>query len=126
MILEPLRAMLLRDPEVCCIVGDRIYPIHLAKTPQLPAICITGIDEQTDPTTLVHMARVQISCFAMTYADATQLAHRARIALLNKSDVSPSITILAIASAGGGMDSYEDDTRRYHTQEDVWVVWRYT
>lgn len=126
MILEPLRAMLLQDPDISCIVGDRIYPIILPKTPQFPAIRLTGIDEQTEPTTLVHMARVQISCFALTYADATQLAHRVRIALLNKSDVGSSITILAITSAGGGMDTYEDDTRRYHTSEDVWVIWRYT
>lgn len=126
MILEPVRAMLLRDQDISRIIGDRIYPILLPKTTQFPAIRLTGIDEQTDPTTLVHVARVQISCFALTYADTTGLAHRARIALLNRSYVGPSITILAIASAGGGMDNYEDDTRRYHTSEDMWIIWRYT
>ncbi|HJK19082.1 MAG TPA: hypothetical protein O0W89_04425 [Methanocorpusculum sp.] len=126
MILEPLREMLLRDPDVYRMVGERIYPVLLPTTPQLPAIRITGVDEQTDSLTLVHTARVQLSCFGLSYADTTMLAHRVRTALLNRTGVANTITILTIESAGGGMDTYEADTRRYHTSEDVWVIWRYT
>lgn len=126
MILKEVRNLLLENSSVTDIVGDRIYPLKLPETPGMPCIRMSRISETTDPTIQTHTSRVQLSCYALSYEGVVTLAQTIRTALLNKTRVNKSITILGITAAGIGVDNYEADTRRYFASEDVMVAWRFT
>lgn len=115
----------MENPDLAAMT-THIYPLKLPDIVQLPAIRVNRVSENTDAVTLAHTTRVQFSCYAETYESAITLADAVRKALLNMTRVESGISILSITSAGGGIDAYESQLRRYHTSEDVSVVWRYT
>lgn len=79
---EDFRALLMNDPAVSVLCGARInYAEHPQGAP-LPAIVLTLIDDAEGhhlkgPDGL-STGRVQVDCYADTYADAMQLARAVR------------------------------------------------
>lgn len=72
-----LHAFLTSNPAIAAVVGSRVYPVQLPQKPTLPAVrynTISGLRTQSQPGVQgLRRPRVQIDCYAETYAAAVNL-----------------------------------------------------
>lgn len=84
-VTQALYALLTADTAVAALVAARVHPGFLPQGATLPAIAQTRISGQDVDTLagsngLAH-ARIQVSCWAATYAGAAALGDAVRLAL---------------------------------------------
>ncbi len=85
-------ALLGSQPAVAALVGSRIYPLVLPRRSRTyPAISYQMISDTlaadaADGTLEAHQARLQVNCWALTYAAADALAEAVVSALRGASD----------------------------------------
>lgn len=128
-----IRNLLLLDPAIVAIVGDRIYPQQLPEdTDTFPAITLWTVtddpaDENHEGSGGLFTCTVQVSAWARTsatqggYTTARKLALAVREALLGKRVSLHHVEIQAIT--GGRMESVppmiESDVWHFATDYDV-------
>ena len=87
---QGLRAALLADAAVSGLVAKRVYPHVLPQKPRLPAMTYSRVAAPRDVTTSgpdgTVRVRVQLDCWAQTYAEAWGLANAVRKALQGLRD----------------------------------------
>lgn len=84
-LLTDLRSFLLADSTISSLIGSRFYPGELPQDATLPAIVYSTISgyrpqSQEGPSGIVRL-RIQIDCWAETYAGAEALAEAVRLRL---------------------------------------------
>jgi len=120
-----LRDLLLATQDVAELVGDGIHPVHLPQGFRLPAVSyqrISGprIRAHEGPSGLAR-PRIQVDCWAETYAAAKELARRVRQSVDGWRGESAGIRINDV-SVVTEMDGYEPDTGIWRVQLDL-IVW---
>jgi hypothetical protein len=125
-------AILAADPTVSPLVGTRIYPGMLPQGATLEAIVYQRVSGPREDTlggvaTLVH-PRIQIDCFAETYAEAKALATAVRAAFDGYSGAAAGVTIQCVRLLDDAdvvdIDPELEGRRRYRIRQDfeVWHV----
>jgi hypothetical protein len=125
---EALVAYLLDDASLSALVADRITWTIRPQGSTLPAVVLTGVDALPDytmsgPSGLVS-SRLQVDCWAMTYAGGKQIA-RAVEAALSGIDVVRGGVALRGGFKQGERDSFEKSTggtELYRVSED-YIIW---
>ena len=120
-IQEMLYSHLKNSPGVAAVAGARIYPLRLPQEPTLPAITYQRVDAMQNyvhsgPTSAgrgLVSSRFQVSCWALTYAEAITLSEAVKAAM----DVLPDTAFIETQA-----DMYEPETSVYHIPVDV-IVW---
>lgn len=116
-----MRWILLAQPELAALVGERMYPQTLPQGATLPAVTYSLIsgttegDSQDGPG--VSRQRYQFDCWATTYSAATTLAKALTAA------VSGTQRIGQASFVDNEVDGYEAETQRFRRIVDV-MVWR--
>lgn len=118
MIEESLRTALVSAPAVAAIVNARIYPVVAEDTAATPYITYmnassTRAPSMSAPGTLRN-ARIQIDCWAATYAQAKALAAAVRAAV-EGSAAFKAVLLLE-------QDGYESQTKT-HRQLIEFSIW---
>lgn len=124
-----VRSLLLADADVSALTNGRIYPILRPQTAALPAITYQRITTtRVDPLEAavpLADARLQLDCWATSYATAKELATKVRRALAGQSyPDGPSPTLAAIRPLENDRDDFETDTKIYRVSQDYSVWWR--
>lgn len=83
----------------------------------LSQIAGAGIPTMDGPDPL-HSARIQVSCYGMTYSDAKQLARAVRNALEGFSGSLPDGTQVGQTILASEMDAFEDAPFSFHCPID--------
>lgn len=95
-----LYSLLAGDAAIAAIVGTRIYPNFIPQDADLPALIyqqISGYRHHTNAGALgLAVPRVQINCWAVTYAAADDLADKVRIKLDGYSGTVSSTKVFSI------------------------------
>lgn len=82
---KAIYAILAADTDVAALVATRIYPVRRVQGDALPAIVYRRISSthihSTQGSSGACNARIQIDCWAATYAGAKTLADKVRLAL---------------------------------------------
>lgn len=119
-----LRTFLLADGDISSTVATRVYPIQLPQKPTLPAIrynTITDVRYPTTPNTKgLRRPRIQIDCYATTYAAAVQLAEYVE-ARLDSYRGAAGATSIQGAFLVNGDEFFEDDKKAYVISRDYFV-----
>lgn len=104
MIESSLRPYLAADLGVSGYVADRIYPIQLPQAAALPAVTYQRIStvpyHHLEGYSGLTASRLQIDCWAVTYADAKGLAEAVRLALDGFSGAMGEHTIESVLLLG--------------------------
>ncbi len=112
---EFIFAALTEDATVAGLVAARVYPQKLPQSPTLPAITYGIVSRvPTEANTELFDCRIQLDCWASSYAGATALALATLSALryYRKSDAGN--TLLSIYDS-----NYIDD---YDDEREIWRV----
>lgn len=117
MIETELVSILSGHSGVSGLIGTRLYPVVIPQDKTLPAVAYqkisaTRVHTLAGPTNLAH-PRVQLTCWALTYAEAKQVIEQVRAALYG---AWPGAIIMDLP------DRYESDTRRFGVAVDVRVL----
>lgn len=112
---EFIFAALTDDATVGGLISDRCYPRKLPQSPTLPAITYSIIsDVPTDANTQLSDVRIQLDCWATTYAGSRVLAIAAKNALRYYRKSDGGNTVLSIYEANQRDD--DDDERQIYRQ----------
>lgn len=116
---EFLFAALTADATVGGLVVARVYPQKMPQSPTLPAITYQIVSRvPTEANTELFECRVQIDCWAATYAGASALAIAALKALRFYRRGDGGNTLLSIYDSNY-IDGYEDEREVWRTIVDV-------
>lgn len=93
-------AILTAASGVSSLVGNRIYPVRPKQSGALPAITYFRVDgprvhSLQGPSGLGH-PRIQIDCYASTYADCLELSKQVRLALDGYRGIIAGVNVQAI------------------------------
>lgn len=109
--------LLTTAPAVTAIVGARVFPKVLPPKTRLPALTFERVsgnyDADLEGVTGTANPRIQVSCWAMGYEQAKDLAKAVRTAMNAATDAANGFTALTLSDG----DLYED-AQHYHC---VWV-----
>ena len=112
-----IRAALITDSAVSALVGGRVYPVVLGRDATFPAITYTRISggflASLSGTNREH-PRIQIDCWAETYAEAKDLSAKVRAAM----DGATAFKSIAVSD----YDGFEDGAEVFCTSIDF-SVW---
>jgi hypothetical protein len=105
------------NPGVAALVAARIYPVRMPQQPTLPCITyirVDGVPQYTHSgrSDLVQ-SRLQISCWATTYAAAIALADAVKASI---DSFPENATVEAFP------DMYDPETQVYHVPVDI-ITW---
>lgn len=120
MSIVAFRSLLLSDGPVTDLVDTRIYP-QVAKTIQYPLIVLQQVS--TTPTKVLHEAspmdrvRMQVSIYAETYMQGTEIAAAVRAAVDNYSGQIETVKVNRI-SFETERDVYEAGLEVHHIATD--------
>lgn len=115
-----MRFILLGQPALAALLGERMYPVTLPQGATLPAVTYSLIsgttegDSQDGPG--VSRRRYQFDCWAETYSAATVVATALATAVSGTSRIGQASFI------DNEVDSYEPETQRWRRIVDV-MVW---
>lgn len=103
---------------IVALVGDRVYPVIRPQGSALPAVTYQRIAEDAMMNldgidTSLRQVRVQIDCWASTYAAVASLA----LAMRDRMNAAAA-TFTSVLLTGGGLDDYEPETRLYRRSMD--------
>jgi len=119
MIQLQLVIALLADPDVVDIIGTRLYPMRIPQNGSLPAAVYQRISAvpvtSMDGDSGLDDIRIQISCWAATYAQAVDLASKIRTAI-NSSSLK--------SRTNGIIDNEDPETKNYGVIQDfsMWIA----
>lgn len=118
---------------VTAIVGSnpaRIYPMVIPETPTMPCISYQVIDSDrvqsvnTDPG--IANVRIQVTCWAKTYADVKSLAEQVRLALERYGSWPSGLAVDGVTvydiKIGSEADSFEPTLMVYAQATDYTVT----
>jgi len=131
MLYDGLRALLMQTPAVTAIIGtlasrtdkkSGIFWVQIPEEAILPAIALSqiagaGIPTMDGPDPL-HSARIQVSCYGMTYGDAKQLARAVRDTLEGFAGTLTGGTMVGQTILASEMDAFEDAPFSFHCPID--------
>jgi len=122
-ILEPnIFSVLTGDAAVSALVGTRVYPIKLPHEPTYPAITYSRVASEKvnafDGYKGLEDARIQVDCWASTYAQAKDLAEKVISAMINATPFK--------ARVASDTDLYDDDTGTYRVSVDFYIWYQTT
>lgn len=123
-----LYAFLSNNATITALVKDRIYPLRMPDAPGAwPVLVyhrISGARESTHTGNAgFGRARVQLSCWADSYAGAKQLALAVVQALHNYLGPLGNITKTAV-DVENEIDLYDPPSRLYHVPVDVLIQYQ--
>ena len=107
------------------LVGNRIYPVLIPESAQLPAVAYSLISTpeihamNADPT--INGPRYQISCRSATFSSAEDVAEQVKLALKDYSGTVEGIVIQRIFYKDEKHFD-EPDTKTFHIAIDF-IVW---
>lgn len=124
MIEDALYSHLSGHAGLTALVSARIYPMVLPQNPSYPAVTykkISGPREtsKAGPSGTVR-ARMQIDCWAESYAAAKQVAKQVRLAMATFSGLIADVTINKTTQQND-LDVYEPEDSVYHDSLDFIV-----
>lgn len=99
-----LYTRLVGDAAVAALVGNRVYPRALPQLATLPALRYTLVDrvevlvKPLQPSLRVMRGRVQVDCYAQTYAAAKALAAAVKTLLYNWCDPDAGVIGVRVAN----------------------------
>jgi hypothetical protein len=117
MIEQSLYSALTNDSTVSALVSTRIYPVIAPQSAALPMIVYQRVS--TVPVTSIDgdsgldSVRMQVSCWAKTYAETKSLAAAVRSAVMAN----------LIGVTDSELDDYDAETRSFRVIIDF-VVWQ--
>lgn len=115
---EQIFSRLISFSGVATLVGNRVYPIILPQDPTLPAITYQIISQSpTGGNIHIHNMRLQVDCWATSYAGADALAAQV-VAALRLYGVRSSQPALLSAYDVNRQDLYEPDTEEWRVSMD--------
>jgi hypothetical protein len=124
-----VRTRLLADPEVVtALSGGSIYPLLRPQTEPLPAITYqrisaTRFDPLEAPMPLAD-ARLQLDCWAKSYAEVKDLARAVRQSLNGfAGPPGPRPCLRAIRAFPDDRDLFESESGTYRVSQDFSVWW---
>ena len=116
-----MRLVLLAQPDLAALIGERLYPVTLPQGATLPAMTYQVISGATEGDSQsgagIPRRRYQFDCWGATYSDAVAVA----LALLTA--VNGTSRIGQASFLDNEVDSYEPETQRWRRIVDV-MVWR--
>lgn len=116
--MEPgalLNSLLSQAPAVVALVTDRIYPLRAPQGTPYPYVLyqvVSGTPDTSAQCELPDRARVQLSLFAATYPDVTQVHKACRAALHGQEVGDVAITF------DGYQESFQDGALCYLRTQD--------
>lgn len=120
---EILFAALTADATVGGLVVARVYPQKMPQSPTLPAITYSIVSRvPTDANTEIFECRIQLDCWASTYAGASALAVATLKALRFYRASAGGNTLLSIYDSNY-IDGYEDEREIWRTIVDVIAIY---
>ncbi len=130
-LLAGLRAAMLQTSAVTAIIGTPqsrpdgkagVWCVQMPEEADLPGIVLSTISGEGNPSLdgadPLHYARVQISCFAMTFAQAKALARAVRNALEGWAGTLPDGTQVGDAILVSEPDGFEEGPFSFHCPVD--------
>jgi len=125
MIEAGLHGFLTDDTDIAAIVATRVYPIILPQNPTMPAITYQRIStprvsSTTGPSGLAS-PRIQVDCWAETYAAVKALSDTVRTAVDGYSGTMDTFTVYGVI-VESEQDLYEPDAVYYRTSLDL-IIW---
>lgn len=120
---EFLWEALTNDATVSGLVVARVYPQKLPQSPTLPAATYQIVSRvPTEANTELFDCRVQIDCWAGTYAGASTLAAAVLAALRFYRKSDGGNTLLSVYDSNY-IDDYDDDREIYRVIVDVIAIY---
>jgi len=129
-----LRTILLADPAVSALVGDRIAPSMIPEDASLPALTYVVVDEEPDEhqegLSGIETVSIQFSAWAVGtpagsgYATSRKLARAVRRALHSKRQVVGDVSLEAITGGRVRTERPEVDTDVWHSFIEFEVIAR--
>lgn len=131
MLSDGLRSLLMQATAVTTIIGtpatrtDRrsgVSWVQMVEGADLPALVLSTISGEGTPSLdgadPLHTARIQISCYAGTYAGAKALARAVRNLLEGFAGSLPEGTNVGNVILNAEMDAFEDGPFSFHCPLD--------
>lgn len=127
---EGLYAYLKDVANLKALIADRLYPGVMPQAGATPAVVYTRVSSVREHTMGddpgLASPRVQLSCYAQTYAGAKSVAAEVRRALQNQRDVTwggvGGVKVHAVLVENEADMPWEPDTRLYCTILDF-IIW---
>ncbi len=120
------RSMILSISPVVTLVGTRVYPLILPETPILPAIRYVPAGgtrvHSHDGVSGFQIQRIQVDCYAKTYAEVIALAAAIEAGMDGFNGSSPATFAITLES---DQDTYEEQPRIWRRQMDFVVQYEY-
>lgn len=124
-----LRAHLANHSGLAALVGGRIYPLILPQDPALPAVTYQKVSESSeyihDGVSSIRKGRLQLDCWAATYATAKAVAAQVKASLHRFSGVLGGAGGVQVGGAWieDETDFYEPDPPIYRVSVDVRLIY---
>lgn len=121
--IAAIRQMLIGDPEVSAVVGDRVYPDWFKQDTQMPAICMWTISSKPfacmDGGLGIEASLVRVECLSRTRSEADSLWLKTNKALTrqNKKGLYGGVMVQSLTQSTG---SYHMADRPYDGS-DKWI-----
>ena len=107
------------------LIGSRVYPLKMPQKPTLPAVSYQRIDGPRESAIASDMGmahpRMQVDCWASTYAGVKAVATQVRAALQRWSDAAASPVVLD-SLLESDQDLYEAEVEIYRVSMDF-IIW---
>jgi hypothetical protein len=118
-----LHTIITTAPSFTALAGTRLYPVLLPEEPTLPAATYQRISTTREYTTTgpvaLNRVRIQLDCWADTYAQVKQLQAAILAILEDRSPyTSAGIDSITLITA---TDGYEQDARIYRVSMDFYI-----
>ncbi len=121
-----IQQRLIADPTVSALIGTRVYPVILPDDPTLPGATYQRASAVRDYTTTgavsLSRIRLQIDCWALSYAEVKQLDAATRSCLEFFTGTLPDGTYVDSITIDSSQDLFESDARYYRVMTDYIIV----
>lgn len=115
-------SLLTTAPAVAALVGARVYPKVLPPKTRLPAITFERVSGNHDADLAGNSGtenpRIQVSCWALGYVQAKDMAKAVRTAMITATTAANGFTAITLTDG----DLYED-AQLYHCVWTDFSVW---
>lgn len=116
---QEMRLVLLAQPALSALIGERLYPLTLPQGATMPAMTYAVISGNTPGTHSgpgLSRRRYQFDCWGTTYSSADAVATALSDAVSSKRGVIGQASLL-----DNEVDQYDPETKRYRRIVDVMV-----
>lgn len=120
-----LRMVLIQDPGVAALAGDRVYSEVLPQAPRLPAVVFIEVsaeeDYSLDGPTGVRALRFQVDSWAVKREEATALGLAVRAVLSGHAGAAGGLAVHGVLFLAERWE-FETETDLYRTSQDYEIV----